>query len=250
MENKKKYIILKCDDYGVGNDENWKRFIDICIKRNVKANLGINAGSSDGGAYPFLKRVRYLVKDIFGLNNDKKFWKYTRELIEDGGLFELWNHSYFHKNFQEINDLKIVNDLIIKNQETVKRELGVTMRAFGAPYNKCSQLMQESLEALQDIKIWLYGIPNSKVPFVLSVIDTRIADIEDSNSKPNFEMFLKAYTEKINTSISDFLIIQLHPARHNSDSSKEIEKLLDFLLEQGHSFILLKDFLKRVSADA
>jgi peptidoglycan/xylan/chitin deacetylase (PgdA/CDA1 family) len=152
----KKYIILKVDDYGGGNDETWKVFGDIILRKHIKANLGINAINRDGSNFSLKNRFKTLIKRILCSRNTYiDFWKETKKMIDTKSI-ELWNHSYSHDDFQKIDD-ETIKKLIVKNQEVVKKYLGNAMIAFGAPFNKISISVQKFLESQNEIKIWLYG---------------------------------------------------------------------------------------------
>jgi peptidoglycan/xylan/chitin deacetylase (PgdA/CDA1 family) len=225
---------LKADDYGCGNDSNWKRFNNNILNRNLKANLGINANYRVRSA-----SLKHYIKNAFGVDKNAIFWSETKKLIHTGN-FELWNHSYVHENFQDITSESVVKKLIAENQKIVSKRLNYTMIAFGAPYNKISTLMKDFLESQNEIKIWLYGLPDSTVPLVLH----REINLEDANLHPNFSLFESKYQETVEKSDNDYLCIQLHPAEHDKALAYEVEKFLDFLTEKGHIFVTLTEYFE------
>jgi peptidoglycan/xylan/chitin deacetylase (PgdA/CDA1 family) len=244
-----KYIIIKADDYGVeflNYQCRWERFISLILKRNIKANLGINSIQLDNyDKESLLTKIRYKIKSILKRDRNNKIWKQIKKII-DTGNFELFNHSYEHVSFKNIEDKNKIHYLINKNQEIVKKKTGYSMIAFGDPYLSCSDLLIEYLESQKDIPIYITNFNgNINMPLVLKYeVWVENYTIFPPLPRVSFEYFLCYYNSIINKTSNDYIVINIHPWGYDDESKfSELEKIIDFLLEEKHTFVTLSEYL-------
>ena len=227
----KQLIILKADDlvfdeYDIISDR-WSTFLEYIRTKNIKASLGLICNSLEQGKEPYISRL-------------KQYLAF--------GNFEIWNHGYSHfmngKNEKGEWAHEFMNtpfqyqlEHLQKSQRLVKQKLGITMRTFGAPGNACDENTVKALEQLKDIKIWYFGRSASD-----KLQLERSTEVEHITGVPNFDTFVQRYNPH-----STYLVLQVHPNLWSHSNFSEFQKIVDYLIESGVSFVTPYEYYRFTS---
>jgi peptidoglycan/xylan/chitin deacetylase (PgdA/CDA1 family) len=217
----KQIIILKADDFtGVSSGtvtENWTRFINLILKKKIKAGLGLIGNSIDGNNKQYFE----LIKKLY-LTNRFEFWNHGFDHVigavnSDGEIFhEFMNTSLEHQK-----------EHLFRTQELAKEKLGIVLRTFGAPGNAFDENTRDALDSVDDIKVWLFG-SNESDKLVLG----RFAEIEFPTHYPDYNRFIDNYD-----STKNYLALQIHPNSWDGVRLDEFEKIVDFLVQEKATFL-------------
>ncbi len=117
---------------------------------------------------------------------------------------------------------------------------GTPPLAFGAPFNAVDADTFTILNADSDMKLYFGHNDNGLVNKVL--VPMSIRGEHDGTGKPNFEKFRAEYQTKPGLTL---LAVQLHPNNFNEEHFDEYNKILDFMILEGWSFVLPKEYILR-----
>jgi len=222
----KQIIILKADDLEDNSSGiipiRWEKFISYCQANDIKANMGL-IGNSLNNANP-------------------SFVSYLKSIMQCE-LFEIWNHGYDHivgqtnsygETYSEFQNTsyEYQKNQLLKTQNLAKKMLGIKLRAFGAPGNKIDENTSKALDEIDEIKIWFFGLENSK-----KLILKHFLDIEFPTHHPVFEKFLEKYDSKIKC-----IVFQIHPNSWGEQDFEEFTKIIDYLTEQEVTFLKVYEY--------
>ncbi len=216
------FVIIKADDVRFDKDNvispRWQRFIDYIENKKIKAGLGIIGDSFEEGGEEYYS----LLKDI-----------------HKGGHIEFWNHGYDHhsnytdKNrkstFWEFRNTPYERQLehITKTQDLAEEKLGITLHTFAAPHNKVDENTLKILEGIGELKVWLYGNPSfSKLNLGYTV------QTEFPTHNPHYEKFVDNYKADL-----ECIILQVHPNSWGDERFAQFEKIIEFLIGKGVTFV-------------
>ncbi len=235
-------VVLKLDDLspkwakpGEGVSSNWKRTIAFLEKEQVPASFGLSG------------------KCLEDVSPD--FVKWAKETFKPDGMFELWNHGYDHsekkppadakprQRFTEFSNASLESQVesLKKTQTLAKEKLGITITAFGTPFNTIDKNTEEALKQVPEIKVWFYGRNFSgKCPLVIL---PRSVNLEHPTMKPNFEAAKADFEKNKNQKV---MAIQGHAGAWKPDAFEEFKKFVLFLKEQGCVFMTPEQYAKQV----
>jgi len=234
-----KVAILKIDDLICAKEwwcPNGKRpgatnLIDYCEKRGIKSSFGV-IGNGIEEANPI-------------------FCDWIKELHKSG-MVEFWNHGYgIPDNSEFTGTYEKQRDSLKKTQDVAMRKFGFAFAAFG-PHNSWHN--EDTIKALKEI-------PEIKVMFYMrdelikdaSVMSLPRTNIELSGTfQVSFDEFKKSFDQRKGASP---VVLQLHlwnfdekdPAKNKNFA--ELEKTIDFLLEDGWTFMTPSEYYAAMTKD-
>ena len=209
-------IILKLDDVQqVKNGaihRNWQRVVDYIESNQLRASFGIICSSleQDNPAYfDWIKAQQKKGRIEFWLHG-----YYTRKNEDKTGEFEQGTAAEQQAVFE-------------KCERLAKEKLGFPLTAFGPHWSGTTDATDRALDAVPEIKIWLYGPKPPKHFSRLSL--ERVMALENPTFVPDFARF-KAFYER-NAAQQPFLVLQGHPPNWHTD-------------ERWNGFIQIVEFLR------
>jgi peptidoglycan/xylan/chitin deacetylase (PgdA/CDA1 family) len=227
-------IILKLDDVVQSNEQGgpvssrWKRVTEFIEKNNLKAGCGIIC---------------------FSLEQDNPAYFDWLKDQQKKGRIEFWCHGYKARaatdktgEFEQgtAEEQKAVFE---KCERLAKEKLGFDLPAFGPHWSGTTAETEEALQAVPEIKIWLYGPKDSKSFKKLSL--ERVMAIENPTFVPDFEKFKASY-EKAGSK-QKFLVLQGHANAWNDERWAGFVKIIEFLQSKNCTFMTPSEYLKSVS---
>jgi len=232
----KQFVMLKADDwlrdvdYYMGIGERWQQYVDYLLDKNIKTNVGLVANSLDPD-YPWP-----------GDNQWSEFVQYSLE-VYDTGLVDFFNHGYDHSGEGEDDWTEFYNrpydwqkeHLELAN-ELAYEVLGITMVAFGAPFNGLDDTTVDVIDESSVTQLWVYGPPSvSEKP----VLDRITGEIEPySVGDPDFEGFLEGYDAE-----AEYAVLQHHPNFPEfEDHFGEFERIIDYLIDHETTFLTFTEY--------
>lgn len=228
----KKYVILKMDDLRANKklsyNDSWQRFVNVIRQYKIKAALGIVAVD--------LPKASLKYKDSL------RKW-------HNSETFEIWHHGWDHKrkNYPPENSnvgefsgtpYAFQKEHFEKSMRYAKSELGIKMRTFGSPFNQTDETFSKVIEENSSIKVWLYG--KDKSYSGLNLFRGSNNKLESSTGVVGFDSFLKAY----HSNTTPYLVLQGHPGKWDNTSFEEFDKVIKFLKEEEHIFVLPYEYYK------
>jgi peptidoglycan/xylan/chitin deacetylase (PgdA/CDA1 family) len=213
-------VILKLDDAWPEDQSvhaGWVEVFDYLNEQGVTGTIGVVGGRGD--------------------QPSPAYYTWLKAQAQNG--HELWNHGWCHCKDEDGspefrgNDYAYQYDHLIKNQAVIQENVGITMCAFGAPYNAVDSVTATALAAVPELKIWMYpasGIKTDKaiLPRISAV------NIEYPVHKPDFEAFRTGYLAHQDEPV---LVIQGHPRSWMVDGRlDEFKKIINFLRQRNTLF--------------
>lgn len=218
----KQLVILKADDLIYDKEkvisENWTRFLHFVVSNKIKTSVGLIVNSLETDDERYSGLLKYLNKT---------------------GFIELWIHGYDHRlgatnSVGELYDefrnssLEFQIEQLKKAFDLSKQKLGFTMHTFGAPGNAIDNSTTSALDALDEIKVWFFGVESSK-----KLVLGRSAEMEYPVGNPDFNSFVKDHDTK-----STYIVFQIHPNMWNENQFDEFKKIIGYLKDQKLTFVL------------
>ena len=225
-ETPAKIAIIKADDVRKVHAK-WTRFFAISQEKGIKVSAGIICDSLEG------KNKAYAE----WLNG----WQST-------GMVEFWNHGWDHKRWGT-NKKKQTKEFSGSGyahqqqhfedaQAEMEKVLGRAPLAFGAPYNAMDSDTERVFKENKDLRaVFCYkkqGL-GGKVPLPMA-----LRGEGDGTGKPNFAKFKAAYAKQPGVTMS---AIQFHPSGFSEAQFREYGKIIDFLKEEGWTFMLPSEYV-------
>ncbi len=253
----KQYVIFKADDVSADikiNDPQvpafWAKYFDYMKNEaQCKTSAGIIG-----------QRVE---------NASNAFFNYIRNLHE-GSYVEFWNHGYDHGQYAKnlsIPDTYYDNNGILHNdifdllkidkslyefqgtdyefqythmettQNILKNRAGITLKSFGAPFNKIDLTTAYVIRDLDDMNVWLFGRSGSS-KMVLARNAGEIEYYFNNGAMPSFQTLLNSH----NTG-REYAVLQLHPnSGHYRYHFNELHKIVNYLKQLESTFIHPNEF--------
>lgn len=224
-------IILKLDDAWAEGDAvhpGWRQVFEYLNEVEVLGTIGVIGG-----------------------RNQEPSPAYYNWLKAQASLgHELWNHGWCHckgeGNVMEFrgNDYAYQYDHLVQTQRIIKRETGITLCSFGAPYNAVDSVTATALAAIPDLAIWMY--PPSKIKTAkITLPRTPDVNIEYPVHQPDFESFRAGYLAHQDEPV---LVIQGHPRSWMTDGRlDEFIKIIEFLRQRNTVFTTPSRYAKQVT---
>lgn len=221
-----KIAIIKADDIRKPTPE-WERFFQLSKEKGVKVSAGIICSSMEGGRENYHRWLQNL---------------------NDSGWVEFWNHGWDHKRWFTEDSTRISEfsgtdyshqvKHFQDSQDLMERVLGSAPVAFGAPYNALDSVGMRVLDDSQDIHLFF---SYRSIDFDdITIAPMKFRGEHDGTGKPNFEAFRAAYLDRKDVTFSS---IQFHPNNFDDEHFIEYARIIDFLMEEGWSFMLPHEYL-------
>jgi peptidoglycan/xylan/chitin deacetylase (PgdA/CDA1 family) len=161
-------------------------------------------------------------------------------------LFEIWNHGFDHvrPEFQETGyDYQKVH--FEEADHLIKKQLGIQMQTFGAPYNACDSVTNKVISENPNYKVFLFNSLKQNPRNGITYLDHRV-NMENGTGNPEFSYFIENYT-KSKGKYTDYMILQGHPNKWTPEILEQFKKIIDFLILEGCEFVLPNEYSKNVS---
>ncbi|MEY4482766.1 MAG: hypothetical protein RL693_218 [Verrucomicrobiota bacterium] len=226
-------ILLKLDDVVQNNlgsspvPIRWQKTADYLKANNIKGSFGIICESLE--------------------KENPAYYQWIKD-IQQAGLIEFWLHGYHLKKAEEPGEFEHgtaaeQQAILAKSEALAKAKLGFPLAAFGPHWSGMTEATDEALEAVPEIKIWLYGPKQPKHFTRLSL--ERVMALEDPTFVPDAVKF-KATYEKA-ASKKDVLVLQGHPNQWDDKRWAGFVEIIDFLKSKNVVFMTPSEYLKKVS---
>lgn len=229
QESKPQVILLKLDDVvarRVGSkpvSDRWLKITDHLKSNRIKGSFGIITES--------------LEKD------NPVYFQWLKD-IQKEGLIELWMHGYHMKTAAEPGEFEQgtaaeQQAILTKGMKLAKEKLGFPLPAFGPHWSGTTAATDEALEAVPEIKIWLYGPKQPKFFTRLSI--ERVLALENPTFVPDPAKF-KATYEK-NAASKEVLVLQGHPDQWDDQRWAGFLEIIEFLKSKNVVFSTPSEYL-------
>lgn len=231
-------VVLKMDDLKPSGSNNaiparWKAFVAVCDELGVKASLGLIGNGLE--------------------NPSPEFVTWVQELNATG-RFQLWNHGYTHAEYPKENgqrraefigpDVATQRATTERTQKLAKDKLGITLTAFGTPFNVMDENTDQALSELPAIQEWFFGPGKPKA--YKGVVLPRRVNLEHPTMNPSSAGLIADFNK--NAATADVLVLQGHPGGWSDERLGEFRKAVVFLKEQGCEFLTAAEYAARVAS--
>lgn len=228
-------VVLKMDDFKPSGSNNaiparWKAFVAVCDELGVKASLGLIGNGLE--------------------TPSPEFVAWAKEL-HTSGRFQLWNHGYTHAEYPKENgqrraefigqDVATQRATAERTQKLAKDKLGITLTAFGTPFNVMDENTDQALSEIPEIQEWFFGPGKPKA--YKGVVLPRRVNLEHPTMNPNAAGLIADYNK--NAATADVLVLQGHPGGWSDERLAEFRKAVVFLKEQGCEFLTAAEYAAR-----
>ena len=227
-------IILKLDDVQqVKNGavhRNWQRVADYIEANHLKASFGIICSS---------------------LENDNPAYFDWIKAMNKQGFIEFWLHGYRQRTTADKTGefdqgtFEEQKAALERSEVLAKEKLGFSLPAFGPHWSGTTSETEKALDAIPEIKIWLYGPKTSKFYRKMSL--PRVLGLEYRTFVPDFAKFKEAY-ERVGAA-ETCLVLQGHPPNWSTDERwNGFIQIVGFLKARGCVFMTPSEYAQSVSA--
>lgn len=221
-------VVLKLDDMSQsqgGIPSQWQRVYDYATERGTPISVGIICNSLEG--------------DNAGYFDALKAWNAS-------GLVEFWHHGYDHKQWTV--DGKRMREFagsgydhqfkhFKDSQDLASEKLSIDFTTFGAPFNATDEDTKRVLQQYPGITVWLYG-PKGDAAGKTVLKRNYSVNLEVKVGDVDFDVFQAAYLAK---PVGQLLVLQGHPRGWDDQDFSAFTRVVDFLSEQGATFVLPRD---------
>ena len=225
---KRPVIILKLDDLGASNIAGFQKVADECASLGVKCSFGVIANRTMAGTKPSDYQ-----------NNANGVFSKMREWYQQG--IEIWNHGYYHvrEEFstntyeQQLADFKSAQNLI-------KEATGITMTAFGSPFNNSTAETQKMIyENFPEIKVVMFAPNTDNVNPNSLYLNDRVNLEKDTGVIYDSGIAIADYEAK---KTADCLVLQGHPASWSDESYENFRKIIEHMKADGCTFMTPSEY--------
>lgn len=227
-------ILLKLDDVVQNNlgsspvPIRWQKTADYLKANNIKGSFGIICESLE--------------------KENPAYYQWIKD-IQQAGLIEFWLHGYHLKKADEPGEFEHgtaaeQQAILAKSEALAKAKLGFPLAAFGPHWSGMTEATDEALQAVPEIKIWLYGPKQPKYFTRLSI--ERIMALENPTFVPDPVKF-KATYEKA-AAKQAVLVLQGHPNQWDDKRWAGFVEIIDFLKSKNVVFMTPSEYLQKVSS--
>ncbi len=231
---KKRYIIVKLDDFGSGPAgaalyPKGQKIVDYLKKRGIPASLGICCKSLEWGNQKYVEWLKANAR-------------------ANGGNFDYWQHGWTHQmNIKwtdgntylaeyGIPDYVYQKGNFDKAQNVFKEKTGLVLDGFCAPCGMITEETRRLLREHEEIKTWLYGDmerPEGKFSF------RRTCNLECRVGVVEIAPFVNQYKSQ---RTRDYIMLQGHPFMWSDESFAAFGRILDQLEKDGWTFVTHSTF--------
>ncbi|HOZ48555.1 MAG TPA: Ser-Thr-rich GPI-anchored membrane family protein [Candidatus Hydrogenedentes bacterium] len=226
----KMFLLLKADDYFSWNgdiQDEWQYYLDYLIEqRHIKGSIG-------------------LIAQCLGLLDDTDSFITETPAMVQSGYVEVFNHGFDHARDEEhepplwyefqgtpYGHQKVHFQTAM---DLAANTLGLTMRAFMAPFGAVDETTETVVSESDDILVWFDGPPDYTDKMVLSLEG---GFMEIPAGTPSYAHFLMHYTPT-----RDYTVVQVHPGYQEFIANfDEFVQVLDFLISEEVTFVLPTEY--------
>lgn len=230
---KPQVILLKLDDVVTRQtgaspvSPRWQRIADYLKANNIKGSFGIICES--------------LEKD------NPAYFSWIKN-IQQAGLIEFWLHGYHLKRADEPGEFEHGTAAeqrlpLEKSERLAKEKLGFSLAAFGPHWSGTTEATDEALEAVPEIKIWLYGPAKPKHFSRLSI--ERVLALENPTFVPDPAKFKATYEKSAST--REVLVLQGHPDQWTDERWDGFVEIIEFLKSKSVVFMTPSEYLQSLA---
>jgi peptidoglycan/xylan/chitin deacetylase (PgdA/CDA1 family) len=227
-------VILKLDDVVAQPSANgpvserWQRIADYLVQNRIKGSFGIICAllEPDNPAY------FHWIKDL-----------------QAGGWIEFWLHGYhLKKSDEEPREFELgtaadQQAVLEKSARLAREKLGFPFAAFGPHWSGTNDATDAALEAVPDIRIWLYGPAKPKHFTRLSL--ERVLALENPTFVPDPLVFQSIYNQK--AADRGVLVLQGHPNQWDEKRWAGFLEIIAFLQSKQVVFMTPSEYLQQSS---
>ena len=226
-------ILLKLDDVRqVKRGEvhpNWHRVADYLEANHLKASFGIICSS---------------------LEKDNPAYVDWIKTMNQKGFVEFWLHGYHERTPEEKTGefeqgtFEEQKTVLERSEKLAKEKLGFSLPAFGPHWSGTIGATEQALDAVPEIKIWLYGPQTPKAYRKVSL--PRVLALENPTFVPDFAKFKAAY-ERVGAK-EKYLVLQGHPPNWRTDERwNGFIQIVEFLKARGCVFMTPSEYVAGLS---
>jgi peptidoglycan/xylan/chitin deacetylase (PgdA/CDA1 family) len=228
------YVILKLDDLNPENGRvhaGWLKTFEYLNEQQVIATIGLIGESLEN-------------------DNQSAYFDWVKQQVEQG--HEIWNHGYCHcredkKSGFRVSEFKGTDEAhqyknLQRTQQLAKQRLGISLSAFGAPYNATDENTAKALDQIPEIKTWMFKETSFTTSKKLLTRDVAL-NIEAPVHIPNEIKFIAEFPKYQNQAV---ITIQGHPRSWVKDKKRweSFTKIIQFLKSQNIQFTTPQKLLK------
>ena len=225
---KPQIVLLKLDDVvqvrpgSSPVSARWTRIKDFLITNHIKGSFGVICESLE--------------------KENPVYFQWLKDL-QSGGQIELWMHGYHLKKADEPGEFEHgtfeeQKAILEKAERLAKEKLGFPLPAFGPHWTGTTEATDQALEAVPEVKIWLYGPKKPKYFSRLSI--ERVMSLENPTFVPDADKF-KATYEKSAANL-DVLLLQGHPDQWTDERWAGFLKIIEFLQSKNVVFMTPSEY--------
>jgi peptidoglycan/xylan/chitin deacetylase (PgdA/CDA1 family) len=229
-------IIFKFDDVIAGWENKgdvvpprWQRMTQFIEKNRLKGSSGVICESLEG--------------------DNPAYFEWLKEHRAKGAM-EFWHHGYHMRKAEEKTGefdqgtWQEHKAILERGERLAKEKLGFEFAAFGPHWSSTTAATDRALEAVPQIRVWLYGPKKPKYFSRLSL--PRVMALEDPIFVPDFDKFQRTYQKR--AAALDVLVLQGHPDQWKVEEKWQgFERIVEFLKSKGCVFMTPSEYLARVS---
>lgn len=181
-------------------------------------------------------------------DDDPEYYAWLKARDSEG--IEIWHHGNNHDRIQgeswefRNRDAESQRRNLRFTQDEIYRKTGITLRTFGAPYNRTDEITGEALNELEALQIMYFshGSPN----FDGMVLNDRVNLEARTGVVADLEAFKESYRAREDAEI---IVLQAHPVYWDPERDMEnFQAILDFLKAEGREFITPWSYCQRIQA--
>jgi len=221
-------IILKLDDVrqvknGIVHPS-WLRALAYVETNTLKASFGIICSS---------------------LEQDNPAYFDWIKAQQKKGVIEFWLHGYRERKIEdktgeyEQGSFEEQRAALEKCERLAKEKLGFPLTAFGPHWSGTTDATDRALDAVPEIKIWLYGPKPPKHFSRLSL--ERVMALENPTFVPDFAKFKATYEHS--GAQQPFLVLQGHPPNWTEQRWQGFYQIVEFLRAQHCVFMTPTEYM-------
>lgn len=225
------WVVIKVDDMAHDLRDpgamhpRWHAFFELQAELGIPVAVGVEGWSLESGKEGYFEALRSLV---------------------DRGWVELYNHGFTHSLSGTDPDWRATAEFrgtpcwfqrehLLRTQDLLRKTVGVTSIAFGAPGNAGDDSTVCALRAAPEIRIWFAGRPGARTT------NLPLSPCEAPLPHPNFDHFQAGFNDQART-----IVLQIHPASWvDAADASEFRRIIDFLRNHGAHFATLAQVANR-----
>ncbi len=212
-------IILKLDDlYASSGVSTALPALNYLVSMKIKAGLGFVSSRNDASAL-----------SIYGTYLNAKN-------LNGESLFEVWHHGFDHIDPEFDNTTYAYQKQHFEDADiSIKNNLRVQMRSFGAPYNQSDQTTNTVISENSNYKVTMLNSPAPPASTGILNLTNRV-NFENGTGIPDYDFFIENYNFR-KVKYFDNMVLQGHPGQWDAAKVTEFSRIIDFLISEGAELV-------------